>query len=482
MSLDRKYLWFVLIAAMLLRLFTLGTYPLMDSTEARYGEIARLMVETGNWLTPLFDYDVPFWGKPPLFAWMSATGIELFGLNEFAVRAPHWLAATLVLVFIALFARKVAINALLATTILATTVVFAVAAGMVMTDMGLCAGITLAMVGFYRGWFGERLWSYLSFVGLAIGLLAKGPLTVVLFGLAVGPWSLLRYGLVDGLQQLWQRLPVLSGTALMLVIAVPWYVLAEQATPGFLDYFLVGEHFQRFIVSGWQGDLYGSAHEESKGMIWLFWLGACLPWSLVLPPLLWLQWQQLRPQRRELGDKKSVTPSQYDKSRGLLSFLLFWMLSPMVLFTFADNILEAYVLPGAPALALIIAYLHKTCGNKLWVQRTATVALVLMVVVLIHYALVVSERRSDRAVLERADEVVPLYYVGKRSFSGQFYSGGTAQLLTEELMSEAFRCQTYQLVGRPDAVNFVIEHYQLDCSLRSAEPRQRALYRCNGQL
>ena len=133
MSLDRKYLWFVLIAAMLLRLFTLGTYPLMDSTEARYGEIARLMVETGNWLTPLFDYDVPFWGKPPLFAWMSAIGIELFGLNEFSVRMPHWLAATLVLVFIAIFARKVAINALLATMVLATTVVFIVAAGMVMT-------------------------------------------------------------------------------------------------------------------------------------------------------------------------------------------------------------------------------------------------------------------------------------------------------------------------------------------------------------
>ena len=61
----------------------------------------------------------------------------------------------------------------------------------------------------------------------------------------------------------------------MLALAVPWYVMAEQATPGFLDYFLVGEHFRRFTVSGWEGDLYGNAHTEPLGTIWLFWVYAC---------------------------------------------------------------------------------------------------------------------------------------------------------------------------------------------------------------
>ncbi|WP_413691509.1 hypothetical protein [Psychromonas sp. KJ10-2] len=45
---------------MLIRLVSLQLYPLMDTTEARYGEMARLMVETNNWITPLFNYDVPF--------------------------------------------------------------------------------------------------------------------------------------------------------------------------------------------------------------------------------------------------------------------------------------------------------------------------------------------------------------------------------------------------------------------------------------
>ena len=59
-----------------LRLLTLGLYPLTDPTEARYAEMARKMLDTGNWLTPMFDVGVPFWGKPPLAFWMSALPID----------------------------------------------------------------------------------------------------------------------------------------------------------------------------------------------------------------------------------------------------------------------------------------------------------------------------------------------------------------------------------------------------------------------
>ena len=62
---NSRVLWILLILIILARLLSLASYPLMDTTEARYGEMARLMVETGNWLTPQIDYDVPFWGKPP---------------------------------------------------------------------------------------------------------------------------------------------------------------------------------------------------------------------------------------------------------------------------------------------------------------------------------------------------------------------------------------------------------------------------------
>ena len=57
---------YVLIVLILIRLVSLGLYPLMDTTEGRYGEIARKMAEMNDWITPWFDTGVPFWGKPPL--------------------------------------------------------------------------------------------------------------------------------------------------------------------------------------------------------------------------------------------------------------------------------------------------------------------------------------------------------------------------------------------------------------------------------
>lgn len=82
-----------LVAVVLMRLLTLGLYPLTDTTEARYAEVARKMVELGDWITPWYDYGVPFWAKPPLSTWLTAASFKVFGLNEFAARLPHFVLA-----------------------------------------------------------------------------------------------------------------------------------------------------------------------------------------------------------------------------------------------------------------------------------------------------------------------------------------------------------------------------------------------------
>ena len=51
---------------MLARFATMGIYPLSDTTEARYAEVARKMLELGDWITQWYEYGVPFWAKPPL--------------------------------------------------------------------------------------------------------------------------------------------------------------------------------------------------------------------------------------------------------------------------------------------------------------------------------------------------------------------------------------------------------------------------------
>ena len=407
----------VLLLVVLTRLLLLPLYPLMDTTEARYGEMARLMVETGNWVTPLFDYDVPFWGKPPLHTWMSAASIVVFGVSEFAVRFPHWIAAMLTLAVIATFAKKQRLPVLPSLIILASTVVFIISAGAVMTDMALTLGLTMAMVGFYLCWQGELRWGYFGFVGLAIGLLAKGPVALVIFAIGTGLWLLWQYGVFRPWKLLWQRIPLISGLLLMLAIALPWYVLAEKATPGFLNYFIVGEHWSRFVDSGWQGDLYGSAHDQTRGTIWLYFLGAALPWSAFLPQALY----KIYVEAPKHNDKQLNS-----NNSELASYLICWMLAPMVLFTLAGNILPAYVLPGIPALALLITFAWRDSQvPHLHKVAIAIAALLMIAVAIIHFGS--AKDKSERWLLQQRTEILPTYYLNKQPFSARFYSAGQAE-------------------------------------------------------
>ena len=459
----------VLLIVVLTRLLLLPWYPLMDTTEARYGEMARLMLETGNWVTPLFDYNVPFWGKPPLHTWMSASSLAVLGVNEFAVRFPHWLAAMLTLAVVGVFAKRLRLPVMPVLIILASTVVFTISAGAVMTDMALTFGLTLAMCGFYLCWQGDRVWGYIAFCGLAIGLLAKGPVALVLFGIGTGLWLLLNYCLQkNGLQKnglqnnsllnmcrlLWQRTPLVTGTLLMLAIALPWYVMAERATPGFLNYFIVGEHWSRFVDSGWQGDLYGSAHDEIRGTIWLYFIGAAMPWSLFLPRAIYRLVKQSKSTAIDTDtDTDTGTGTEIKNREGLASYLVCWMIAPMLLFTLAGNILPAYVLPGIPGLALLLGLAWRNSRLPgLNVIALSIPALLLVTVVVLNLG--PAKDKSERWLLSQRSDAIPTYYWQKQPFSARFYSAGQADK-----------------IGRLDEVDSKSDFYLVVDNRKLAEPR-----------
>lgn len=466
-DIKRNHLWILLGFALLIRLLSLAAYPLMDTTEARYGEMARLMVETGNWLTPQFDYGIPFWGKPPLFTWMSAYGIELFGLNEFAVRVPHWLAGVATILLVALMARRMGVSALVSSIVLATCGIFSIAAGAVMTDMALTLAMTIAMVGFYFCWLDNNetkasfWWGVTGFVGLALGLLAKGPVVIVIMGIAVLPWLMLQHGFLGAFRELWRRFPIVIGLGVMLLIALPWYIMAELKTPGFIDYFIVGEHFKRFVVSGWEGDLYGSAHDQPKGMIWLFWLQSAAPWSIVLPILAWR--------------RRAVIKAVNSNYNGLFSFLILWLISPLILFTVAGNILPAYVLPGIPALGLIIALLVNK-GDFKWFSGVACILPVILLVALLLLNMGKAERRSDRVIFNHIQDEAPAFYIAKRPFSGQFYSQGQAKLYKSS--QQIIGLNHFYFIGKAQPVQNLIEQLSLNCRLEFTAKSKRSLYTC----
>lgn len=414
--------WLVsmLIFVLSLRLITLGLYPLMDTTEARYAEMARKMVETGHWLQPQFDYGVPFWGKPPLSFWATAVGMSIFGVNEFGARiAPFICMLTVGLCFLAWpFRVRRFPCAIACMVVLFTSGIGFVAAGAVMTDAFLTLGITLALVSFRRLMQTESrhtLSRYTLFVGLAIGLLSKGPLTLILTGVPIFLWLLASRRWASA----WQRVPWIKGTLLMLLLVLPWYIAAECATPGFLRYFLIGEHIERFLVPGWQGDLYGSGHARSFGTIWLYAAEMFLPWVLLIPFLL---------------RRRSTTPQPASSDKWGI-YLLAWGLTPLVFFTPARNILPAYVLPALPAWCiLLVELLRKRDDARLqWRLLLLSPAPLLLIAVLfvIGSGFRFIDYRCDKELMGHCEGGQPVYYQAQpATYSARFYTQGHARTLS----------------------------------------------------
>src|SRR3546814_4841624 len=81
-TMRRINLWWVLAAVLGLRLASMWLFPLIDTSEPRYAEIARIMAVSGDWVTPWFEPGEPFWGKPPLAFWAQALSIKLLGLRS----------------------------------------------------------------------------------------------------------------------------------------------------------------------------------------------------------------------------------------------------------------------------------------------------------------------------------------------------------------------------------------------------------------
>lgn len=272
------------------------------------------------------------------------------------------------------------------------------------------------------------IWRYGFFVGLAIGLLAKGPLALILVIGPLLPWMI------------WHRnaskylgaMPWWRGTLLIIVLSLPWYIAAELKTPGFLNYFIVGEHFLRFIDPGWPGDLYGSAHRRPFGSIWLHWVLASFPWGLIG---IYALFARITKQ----SGRKEIELALHDSR---FTYLLCWSLFTPIFFTMAGNTLWTYVLPALPAFAITLASYFVRGepsdpfrGWHLTGLATAVVPLGVLMFTLIFVAQ--PERlRTEKALVSYVKKVShpgdQLMFVGRRSFSGSFYSDGKAGLISLE--------------------------------------------------
>lgn len=257
--------------------YHLGSYGLWEPDEARYAEIAREMLASGNFIVPHLNY-VPYIEKPPLLYWLGAMWMALLGANEFAARLTSALAALMGVLMTWVFARRTMGRgrALLAGAILATSTLYAVMAQVLTTDMLLTATVTVALFALFLHWREGGRWCWLGYAAIALGVLTKGPVAaaIPMLALAIFLWW------EGDLRGALGRFHAIAGGALMMIIAAPWFIEVAMREPGFADFYFVGEHLRRFFESSY-------SHGEPFYYYVPVLLGGLMPWTLMAPFIAW---------------------------------------------------------------------------------------------------------------------------------------------------------------------------------------------------
>jgi 4-amino-4-deoxy-L-arabinose transferase len=326
-SQERRLGVILALAFLALYILPLGLRPIAIPDEARYGEIAREMIATGDWVSPHFD-GVRYFEKPVLGHWINAVSIAIFGENAFAVRLPQALATGLTALLIMLFMARfsTAINGLVAAGVYLTSLEVLGVGTFSVLDPLLTLFLTAAVMTYF--WAdrepdrGRRL-MWLALCGAACGgaFLSKGFLAYAVPVLAIAPYL--------ASERAWRKLLV-SGwlpLAVSIAVALPWGVLVYLREPDFWHYFFFVEHLQRLAADNAQ-------HSRPA---WYF---------VALLPLLAFPWIYFLP--AVLGKLPAESPR-------LFKLLSLWIVMPLLFFSLARGKLATYILPCFPPFAMLVA-------------------------------------------------------------------------------------------------------------------------------
>ena len=364
-SRNRYSVLIVLAAAALIYVPTVLAPPhLMDDVDGVQAQIARNMLESGDWVSARLN-GVLYLEKSPLKYWLMACSYAVFGVSDAAARLPV-VAATLALAALVFLMGRWAFgreSGFYAGLVMATSIGVFLFTRILIPDIILTGTIALALWAMLRALDEEeprpRVWAAVMALSMGVGLLLKGLIALV-FPVAAG---LLYLGCSGQLLEwsAWRRLRPFSGTLLVLVVAAPWHVLATLANPpyfdftmssgpgqyrGFFWFYFFNEHILRFLNLRWPRDY----NTVPRHLFWLFHLLWLFPWSGYLARL------------------PKLTYRGADRAARMRLLSLCWLGFILVFFTFSTT-QEYYSMPAYPAFALLIGCAISEGSS--WVRRGA---------------------------------------------------------------------------------------------------------------
>ncbi len=357
--------------------------PLMLPDEGRYVGVALEMLRSGDWLTPTLD-GLPFFHKPPLFYWITAASLSLFGLSEWAARWASVIGACVAAFALYRYLVHYAGHRLaqMSCLILLSQPLFFAGAQFANLDMLVagCISATILLAGAAVQNI-QRQNPYkaqlaLAYLFAALGVLAKGLIGIVIPGMVIVFWLLLlkRFSLF------W-RLAWWPGLVLFLLVGAPWFVAMHDRYPAFLDYFFVVQHFKRFTTSGF----------NNVQPMWFYPVilaVLALPWTMWIFPIF----------KRSYWYREPFAPTR------LLMWV--WLSVVVIFFSLPHSKLIGYILPAAPALSFLLADCalqlrnHSKAAQKWWFASTITAILMCWLMVVAFTVLPGKDTRSLASVMK----------------------------------------------------------------------------------
>ncbi|NIM02510.1 MAG: phospholipid carrier-dependent glycosyltransferase [Acidobacteria bacterium] len=340
----RRDLFVLCLLALALFLPGLGSRDLWNPNEPAYGLAVAEMTERGDWWTPTVN-GTPFHEKPILYFWLARVTTALFGVNELALRLPSLLAGIVTVAFVYLLGAGHAgrRRGILAAVLFSTTVTIAQAARMIQMDL-LATAAVAATVYFGLETLGrpdDRWPSVATGLAAGLGFLAKGPVTWVVAAIPLGAAIVLarpRAGMSA-------RFVALGLGGLVATVSI-WIVpLVLRGDWDALHESLVRQNFTRF-VEPWD-------HAQPW---WYFlkylWIDMA-PWAFLLP--------------LAVGGRGGA-------ERRLDRAAWAWLLGAMLFFSLSASKRSAYLMPVAPAVALLAAgVVERLIGGSLDLLRRRVV-------------------------------------------------------------------------------------------------------------
>jgi len=326
----------LLLAGFCTFLFSYGIaqFGLIGADEPRYAQVAREMLERGDWVTPTLGGRA-WLEKPPLYYWQAMLVYSVLGVSDAAARIPSALDATLLVLAIYLFFRKfrsgVAVDAALIAASCTGIVGYSRAASM---DMGLTASFAIGMLTWWA-WreSGKRIYLSGFYICLALGMLAKGP---------VGPFlaaaAIMLYSIAVRERRLIAKTLWVPGILLFLAVALPWYVAVQMRNPQFYREFILEHNLARFSTN-----LYH--HPEPFWYYLPVFLLAMVPWivfvTVAFAQSVRVWWTERR--------------SECDLELQFRVFACCWLITPVLFFSISRSKLPGYILPAVPAGVVLLA-------------------------------------------------------------------------------------------------------------------------------